>query len=223
VATNEVSLIPTRILESSSFREDFGELFSLNNEQINKLATLGESENGFDLPDEELEKAAEKLQIDETKLSTILHVVEFLYAHALIHQIDEGECAEQVCAVAKKLGIEDCEAKLPAIRSLFTRKIAYEHHLAFDYAESAIIPTISSLGIACDVRVVHDQRTNKVLGYVPLVLLGMELKHSEGDRRAIQLQLSEEELDRVLREFGKAKDTLSDLKKEFGKKMIRNR
>lgn len=220
MAKNRVRLIPERLIRSSSFRQDFKELFSLSDEQINKIAALGESKNGFDLPEESIEEAAKSLKIDEDRLRTVLNVINFLYDNALIHEIDEEESARQVCAFAKKLNVEGCETKIPAIRSLFTIKEAYELKLITDFAKNAIIPTISTLGIVCDLRVVHDPRTRKAKGYVPVALISMELENSERDKRTVQLQLNEEDLDQLLDELNKAKQRMSDVAKEFGGKIL---
>jgi hypothetical protein len=211
-----VTLIPERLIRSSSFRKDFEEFLSLTDEQINGIATLGESENGFDLSEESIEDAARSLQIDEDRVRTVFDVLDFLYRHALVHEIDQEESARQVCEFAKKLNIKGCETKISAIRRLFARKEAYERKLVTDYAKTAIIPTISSLSVACDIRVVHDLRTEEAIGYIPMAVIAMELEHSESDKRTIQLQLDEEDLDKLLGELGKTKQSLSRIAKEFG-------
>lgn len=220
MAEQRIRLIPPRIASSPSFREDFQKLFELNDEQIKKLGAFANSENGFDLSEESIEEATKNLQVDDAKLRSILRVLDFLYDRGLEHKIDEEECAKQVCNFAKKLDIKECDARLSAIRSLFAKKTAYTNHLALDYAKKAILPIISSVDIACDIRAVCEPRTEKVVGYVPMILLNIELEDSQADKRTMQLQLSEEELDQLFSGLNQARELLVSIKKEFGDKII---
>lgn len=218
--TKRHKLIPTTLMRSSSFKRDFKELFSLTDEQISRLATLGESKDGFELPEESIEDAAKSLGVDYLKLTMILSVLDFLYDHAHAAEIDEEESAKQVCEFAEQLNIKDCKAKIPVIRRLFARKEAYDQRMMADNSKSAVVPTLLDVSTACDIRAAVEPGTNKIAGYVPIALIGMELEQAVRDRRRIEFQMDEEDLDMLLRELNKVKQLLSTLKKEFSGKIL---
>ena len=222
MVAKRVRLIPTSLRRSSSFQRDFEELFSLTEEQISKLAELGESKYGFDLPEESFDNAVKSLQVDGQKLAAILRVVDFLYDRARAAQIDEEESAEEVCEFAKYCDIKNCEAKIPAIRRLFAKKESYDHYMMVTSSKSAVVPTLSEVTTACDIRAVLEPGTDKIAGYVPVALVGMELEKAEFGTARVDFQLGEEELDTLLSTLTKAKRLLESLRKDFGSKILRS-
>lgn len=208
-------LIPSGLRSSESFQEDFKVLLSLTDGQISKLAEFGASEDGFYFPEELIDKAASDLQIEYEEVSSAVRVVRYLYRRASTEETYE-KGAEEVCDFAKSIGIKDCDQKVSAIRRLLTRNEAFEHSSLVAYTESIAAPTISDVDVVCDVRAVVDPRSDEVVGYVPIALLGIEVEHSESDKRTMTLQLSETDLDSLLDDLNKAKQLLRSLKEKFG-------
>lgn len=220
MGTKRHRLIPKVLSTSSSFQRDLSELFKLSVEQIEKVARLAETEYGFDLPDESLKDAAGTLRIDFQRLSRILAVVDFLYDHARVGNINKEDASRQVCEFANNLDIKDCETKISAIQHLFEPKIAYDRRKMIGSFQSAVVPTLAGVITACDIRAVVDRRTGEIAGYVPMVLLGMQLKDSDGDGRKIDVQVNEANIDELLEELRRVKGLLAILKTEFKAKII---
>lgn len=210
-------LIPVDIRDSESFRADFKRLLVLSEDQINKLAEIGDSENGFTVPEESIDDVAASLEVGDEEIRRILAVARYLYNRASIERIYE-KGAEEVCDFAASIGIKDCDAKLSSIQRLLARKEAYEYSLLEAYSESVAAPTISSVEVACDARAVVDPRSDELVGYVPVALIGIEIEQSESEKRTITLQLSEVTLDLLLDDLNRAKRLLKSLKEKFGGK-----
>lgn len=210
-------LIPVDIRDSESFRADFKRLLVLSEDQINKLAEIGDSEDGFTLSEESIASAATTLEVEDEAITRILAVVHYLYNRASIEGIYE-KGAEEVCDFAASIGIKDCDAKVSAIRHLLTRKEAYEYSILEAYSESIVVPTISGVNVVCDVRAVVDPRSDEVVGYVPVALMGMEIEYSESEKKTFTLQLNEATLDILLDDLNRAKRLVESLKEKFGGK-----
>lgn len=219
MATKRHRLIPQPFATSVSFKRDFKELFALTAEQIDKLAAAADTERGFDLPDESIEDMSKRMGVDSLKLAAVVQVLDFLYGHARASDIDSEEATRQVCDFAKKLDVGDYEAKIPAIKRLFEPKEAYNRRMMVEISSSAVVPTLSEVTSVCDMRTVIDTTTGKIAGYVPIALIGMRLK--DGDRsRKISLQVSEEDIDKLLEELNKAKNLLITLGREFAGRVL---
>lgn len=210
-------LIPVDLRDSESFRADFKRLLVLSEDQINKLAEIGDSEDGFNLPEESIASAAATLEIEDKEITGILAVARYLYNRASIERIYE-KGAEEVCDFAASIGLKDCDAKVSAIRHLLTRKEAYEYSILEAYSASIVVPTISDVNVVCDIRAVVAPRNDEVVGYVPVALMGMEIEYSESEKKTFTLQLDEATLDILLDDLNRAKRLLESLKEKFGGK-----
>lgn len=210
-------LIPNALRASESFQRDFRELVSLTARQIDRLAAIAESKDGFNLSEESLDRVAAELGLQAQEVGRILRVASYLYAGASETRTYE-ENAEEVCEFAKSIGIKDCDDKISAIQRLLTKKEKYEHAMLVGYSETMSAPTISDVDVACDVRAVVDPRSNDIVDYIPIALVGIEVEKSPSEKRTITLQMSEEVLDLFVDDLNKAKRVLESLRKKFSGK-----
>lgn len=209
-------LIPSALRRSSSFQQDFKQLVTLSKDAIEKLALLGESEDGYMIPDESISNMSTDLGIEEKKFIAILNVIRFLYNSVFQQEIDADDAASEVCALAEELGVTDCADKYSAIQHLFERKESYDYRILAGSAESAIVPIIARAGIECDVRAITDPKTDEILGYVPIALVNIEIEKQDGERESITFQIKEEHIDELSKYLERAKKLLAKLKEKFG-------
>lgn len=212
-------LIPSGIRKTSSFQEDFKVLVTLSKDKIERLALIGESKDGYLIPDELISKTSAELDITEKELLTILSVIRYLYGNAFKQGIDANEAANGVCELAEELGVTGCADKYSAIRHLFEKKESYEYEILTGSTERAIVPIITHTGIEFDVRAVTDPKTDEILGYVPIALVNIEIEKQDGESENIIFQMKEEHIDVLSAYLERAKKLMVKLKKEFsGKK-----
>jgi len=211
-------LIPRVMRRSSSFQEDFRLLVTLSKDKIERLALIGESKDGYIIPDELISKTAVKLDIQEKELLAILSIISYLYGNAFKQGINANEAANGVCELAEELGITECADKYSAIQQLFEKKESYEYEILTGSTEKAVVPILTHTSIECDVRAVTAPANDEILGYVPIALVHIEIEKQSGESESIIFQMKEEHIDALSAYLERAKHLLVQLKKEFSTK-----
>ena len=213
-------MIPSPLRRSPAFRDDFRQLLGLSTDQLRKVAVLGNTEHGFDVPDELIKSASESMSLDQTALATAMKVADFLYDHARAAEMETDEATQQVCEFAGMVGVEGCDSKASAIRLIFEPKEAYDLRDVIHGSNVAVVPILAGVESVCDMRATVDRRTRDVVGYLPIALVGFLLRDTSGDIRTVDMQLDEGDIDKVLEELDRIKSTLATLRKEFGDRVL---
>lgn len=214
-------LIPSEVRDSTSFQEGFKLFVALSKDKIERLALIGESKDGYMIPDESLKKASAELDIEEGELRTILNVIHFLYLSAFKQGIAASEVANGVCEFAEELDVTGCADKHSTIQRLFEKRESYEYEIVKGYTERSVVPILVSTSIECDVRAATHPTTDEILGYVPIALVNIEIEKQDGGSESINFQMKEEHIDVVSAYLERAKKLLAKLEKELGSKKSR--
>jgi len=211
-------LIPLNLIRSEGFQGDFKELFGLTVEQMKELANACQTERGFEIPEGVISDLSNRIGADFNRIVRSIRVVSFLYEHARVIDMNVDEAVEKTCEFAINLKIEGCEEKKEGINYLLAPKVLFDKQAIIEETRNAIMPTLSYWQVECDARPVRDKKTGELLGYIPMILMGLELEGTSKDRW--QFQITEKELNSIISNLNKVKELLATLKRDLDDKII---
>jgi hypothetical protein len=195
------NIIPPRFFADTSFTGDLKNFLGLTREQMHVLAELAESE-----PSEPTK--------EDTKLLDVLPLVTFLYELARRENITSQAMVDEMHAIGEKLGVTLTEEQLAELRKLFDPKPSRDQKDSIESSKGCVLPTLSTVSIAQELRNVSNIRSKESLGVIPVIILGLQISYPNGDDRSISIEMNEELLRRLCESLSTAADEIKKLKEQ---------
>lgn len=172
-----------------------------------------------------LQKVTDRLGVDSDTASSVVLVTQFL-----LTVVEGGQPADEILDDVRyfveqyaedKALVANLDQRRHMLLSLLTPKAERARAQKIRYLQN-IYPTAESFRTVCELRPVFDKTgsTERIVGYVPTVLLEVKQSDADGDESQTVLHLSANALADLAKVLRRAEEKLSVIKSEFGDELL---
>ena len=199
-------------IDNSGFRAHAAKLLSLSQDAVHKLVALIEKHGTYDVPPREVAEFERACGIDGDGRA-ILAAVRLIRSSLL--RVEQDARVESLIDFAVLMGVK------PFVPEGFSALFSPLPELDREDLRTraiAIAPTLATVSLSSDLRVVSD--ANVECGLVPVVLARLEFDEPVAGQHALFIQITEDSLGKLESEIKKAKEVLQLVRNRFGSELL---
>jgi hypothetical protein len=207
--------------------KDIRALLRLDEEKLRTLEQLFSTGESIAPSDPNfLQKVADQLRIDSDTASSVVLVTQFL-----LTVVEGGRLADEILDDVRyfvdqydaedKALVTNLDHRRLLLLSLLTPKAERARAQKIRYLQN-IYPTAESFRTVCELRPVFDQAGGgeRIVGYVPTILLEVKQADADGDESQTVLHLSAGALADLAKVLRRAEEKLSVIRGKFGDELL---
>lgn len=216
------------ILPKTAF-EDVKSLLRLEEDQLRILGDLfGTSASIAPRSPDFIGRVAERLRLDIPATESIVLVCQFL-----LTVVEEGNPPEEILNDVREFVTQNADPqeqdvsawldrKRQALESLLTPKPERSRALKVQYLAQGPHPVGDSFRTVCELRPVFERLEDRetIVGYVPVILLAVQLSDTLGEERTIHFQLTPESLKALEEVLKRTKEKLAAIEAKFDNELL---
>lgn len=215
----EHPVILERLLGNKSFVDDLRVFLSLTVEQANQIAQFVEAEGGFGLGIDARQNLM-AMGMEPVNLSRTLVMAEFLYDYARKARVTARQVVDELSRCADSLRLSDFGSKSDSFLGLFAEKPAYDAKALAREVRQVGVPECKMVEAAVDIRAVYDPKARKLLGYLPISVVKVQVIDPEEGLKAFSFSLDASALSQLEESIKAIREILAKVQREIGDTVV---
>lgn len=213
-----------KLKATEAFKNDLNSLLAYDTDFLSDLFSKLKTEEGLVVKDsDEVFKVFNNSNVSVDKAQTIISVIQYLYDSITKQDLDLEESLNELEEFCEENSISGFKEKKEILYNLLEPTEIFKKRKKYMPWATAVMPTLLAVGGVVELRAAFDEyKSTEIAGYIPIAQIRLICYHDykEDEDIIYHFQVTEELLDKLIKNFEVLKKQLTALKDEFKEKNI---